>query len=180
MSRRFAVLDRDGTIIHERNYLSDPAQVELLPGATQGLRRLAELGYGLVVVTNQSGVGRKYFDIATVDAVHGRLRELLAAEGVRLDAIYVCPHTPADECECRKPRPGLLHQAAKELGFAPADCIVIGDKACDVDLGRAVGARTFLVRTGYGAKEEAAGTAADYVVDDLAAVAVMLAATHAA
>jgi D-glycero-D-manno-heptose 1,7-bisphosphate phosphatase len=168
MKRRFAVLDRDGTIIVEREYLSSPDQVELLPGATAGMRKMREMGLGLVIVTNQSAVGRGYFDLARLDEIHDRMKELLAAEGVAVDGIYVCPHTPADGCHCRKPRPGLLLRAAQELGFDIRDCFVIGDKPCDIELGQAVGATTLLVRTGYGAEHEAAGTVApDFVVDNL-------------
>jgi D-glycero-D-manno-heptose 1,7-bisphosphate phosphatase len=168
MRRRVALLDRDGTIIAERHYLATPDGVELLPGAVEGLRRLAALGIGLVVVSNQSGLSRGYFDQVTLDAIHERLRELLAQGGVTLDGIYVCPHTEEHACDCRKPRPGLVRQAAAELGFDPAEAFVLGDKACDVDLGRAVGATTVLLRTGYGQRMPAEVHArADYVVDDL-------------
>ena len=166
--RRFVVLDRDGTIIVERQYLSDPRQVELIPGAASGLRQLSEMGLGLVVITNQSAVGRGFFDQARLDLIHQRLCELLNAEGVHLDGIYVCPHTPEDACPCRKPRPGLLELAAQELGFDPQACFVVGDKACDIELGQRVGATTFLARTGYGAQVAAESTVTpDYVVDDL-------------
>jgi D-glycero-D-manno-heptose 1,7-bisphosphate phosphatase len=170
MSRPFIILDRDGTIIVEKVYLSDPEQVELLPRAAEGLRQLQQLGFGLVVVTNQSGVGRGYFDLATLDRIHRRLTDLLAAEDVTLDAILTCPHTPDDDCNCRKPRPGLLLAAAAEMDIDLTKAFVIGDKPCDLELGRRVGATTLLVRTGYGAEHEAGGQLhPDYVVDDLAA-----------
>ena len=176
--RRFVLLDRDGTVIVERNYLADAALVELLPGAAEGLRRLAAIGLGLVVVTNQSGIGRGYFDWATLDAIHARMQALLGAEGVRLDGIYVCPHTPNDSCECRKPRRGLVDQAAARLGFDPAESVVIGDKESDIALGSRIGARTILLRTGYGAETEASGASSpDYVVDGLADAARVIAAT---
>lgn len=166
--RRFVALDRDGTIVVEHQYLSDPAEVELIPGVGEGLRRLRALGLGLVVVTNQSAVGRGWIDQEKLDRIHTRLNELLAAENVRLDGIYVCPHTPDDGCRCRKPLPGLLLTAAEELGFDPGQCFVIGDKPCDVELGRGVGAAAFLVRTGYGDEYAASGeVAADFVVNDL-------------
>jgi D-glycero-D-manno-heptose 1,7-bisphosphate phosphatase len=172
MTRRFVAFDRDGTIIAERHYLSDPEQVELLPGAAEGLRRMAAQGLGLIVVTNQSGVARGYFDLSRVDEVHQRMRQLLAAEGVRLDGIYICPHGPDENCPCRKPRPGLIHEAAEEFGFEPRECFVVGDKPCDIELGQAVGATTILVRTGYGREHEAAGIIRpDYTVDDLCAAA---------
>ena len=151
-ARRYVILDRDGTLIYERNYLSDPAGVELLPGVATGLRRMAALGLGLVVVTNQSGIARGYFSEATLSKIHQRMEELLASEGVRLDGIYYCPHAPDDACACRKPLTGLVEKAALTHGFLPAESFVIGDKPCDVDLGLNVGATTFLVDTGYGAK----------------------------
>lgn len=166
--RRFIVLDRDGTIIEEREYLSHPEQVALIPGVGAALRRLRQMGFGLVMITNQSGVGRGYFEQAQLELIHERLNQLLDQEGVQLDRIYVCPHTPDDGCACRKPGTRLIEQAAKELGLNLENSIVIGDKDCDVDMGRRVGAITFLVRTGYGAQFENA-VAADFVVDDLAA-----------
>lgn len=172
MRRRAVVLDRDGTINVERAYLADPAQVELLAGVAEGLRHLDRLGLQLIVVTNQSGVGRGYFTAATLDRIHDRLAECLAAEGVRLSGIYVCPHVPGDGCRCRKPGPALLELAARERDFDPRDAFVIGDKASDIELGRRAGSTTLLVRTGYGAATAAAGeAAADHVVDDLRAAA---------
>ena len=168
--RRFIVLDRDGTIIEERHYLSDPNGVKLLPGAAAALRELHEMGFGIVVITNQSGVGRRFFDRDQLQRVHQRFEQLLTAEGVRLDGLYVCPHAPEDDCRCRKPKLGLLEKAAEELGFALSDSIVIGDKVSDIEMGRSAGALTFLVRTGHGAELESAA-AADHVVDDLAMAA---------
>ncbi|MEG3889949.1 HAD family hydrolase [Microcoleus sp. Z1_A1] len=168
MQRRFVLLDRDGTIIKECHYLSDPCRVELLPRAAEGLRLMQEMGLGLVAVTNQSGIGRGFFDEVRLGKIHQRLRELLAHAGVYLEDIYFCPHTPLDDCQCRKPRTGLVEQAAEKYGFNPQDTFVIGDKPCDIELGQRVGAITFLVRTGYGAEVAASQTLSpDYVVDDL-------------
>ena len=153
--RAAVFLDRDGTVIKDAHYLHNPAEVELLPGAAEGLRRLRAAGLRLVLVTNQSGVGRGYFPRGDVERVHGRLIELLEAEGARLDAIYTCPHAPEDDCRCRKPRPGLIERACREIGLDPAQSFVIGDKPCDVDLGLAAGAASVLVTTGYGAQHEA-------------------------
>jgi D-glycero-D-manno-heptose 1,7-bisphosphate phosphatase len=165
---RCVLLDRDGTIIQERVYLTDPGQIEFIPGAVQGLRRLSELGLRLVVVTNQSAVGRGYLDRAGLDNVHQQLHLLLQAEGVRLDGIYFCPHTPDDDCSCRKPRPGLIERASKELFFDPKASFVIGDKVCDIEMGRNIGATTLLVRTGYGAQVAIDGTVSpEYIVNDL-------------
>jgi len=166
--RRFVILDRDGTLIEEREYLSDPDEVALIPGAGAALRDLQQMGLGLAVITNQSGVGRGFFDLDRVNLVHRRLQRLLAAEGVRLDGLYVCPHAPEDGCACRKPRLGLIRQASAELGFNVNESIVIGDKPADIEMGRCAGAMTVLVRTGYGARSEKNITA-DFVVDDLVA-----------
>ena len=147
------ILDRDGTIIVHKHHLTDPGEVELIPGVAEGLRQLRDLGLGLVVVTNQSIVGRGKLPPAGLRAVHDRLRSLLAAEGITLEGIYTCPHRPEDECDCRKPKTGLVDRAARELGFAPGECFLVGDNTCDVGLGRACGAVTFLVRNRYGAPE---------------------------
>ena len=154
---RFVVLDRDGTIIVERNYLSDPAQVELLPGSAAGLRRMRDLGLGLIVITNQSAIGRGFIDRTRLDQIHERMGELLKSEGVQLDGLYFCPHLPEEGCNCRKPAPGLLRTAAQELNFDASQSFVIGDKVCDIELGQRVGATTILVRTGYGEQFEKDG-----------------------
>ncbi|HVC97264.1 MAG TPA: HAD family hydrolase [Pirellulales bacterium] len=167
-AKRFVLLDRDGTVNVEKHYLSDPDQVELVPHAARGLAEMARLGLGLVVVTNQSAIGRGLFDRARLDQIHQRLGELLRAEGLRLDGVYACPHLPRDDCRCRKPRPGLVESAAADLGFRASEAFLIGDKRCDIELGRAVNAATFLVRTGYGIQAEAdESLRPDYVVDDL-------------
>ena len=105
--RRVVLLDRDGTIIIDRHYLADPRGVELIEGAAEGLRRLAALGLGLVVVTNQSAIGRGRLDVEGLERIHRELSRLLADRGVRLDGIFWCPHRPEDDCDCRKPRSGM-------------------------------------------------------------------------
>lgn len=180
MTQRTVLLDRDGTINVDTHYLSDPADLRLEVNAAQGLRRLRDLGFRLAVVTNQSGIARGYFDRARLDVIHARLAEMLRAEGVEVAGWYVCPHGPGDDCTCRKPRPGLAEQARGELGFDPATAWVIGDKAADVDLGRAIGARTVLVRTGKGAGTEAKGSCTpDLVADDLDHAARLIAVSEA-
>jgi histidinol-phosphate phosphatase family protein len=167
-------LDRDGTLIVERNYLRDPDQVQLLPGVGEGLRRLRAAGSKLIMVSNQSGIGRGYFSEATVHAVHERLRLLLEQEGVALDGIYFCPHVPNADCACRKPKSGLVDAAMREQGLDPAHAAVIGDKRCDLDLARTIGAPSILVATGYGPSEFARGVTPDFYVRDLAEAAAVL------
>jgi D-glycero-D-manno-heptose 1,7-bisphosphate phosphatase len=174
--RRFVLLDRDGTLIVERNHLARAEDVELLPWTLRGLRLLNNLGLGLAVLTNQSGLKRGYFDRATLDAIHARLTQMLNDGGVSLARIYVCPHGPEDDCDCRKPETGLAQRAAMELNFDPAAAFVIGDKPCDIELGRRLGATTFLVRTGYGAHYEAEGVQADYIVEDVLGAAQVIGA----
>lgn len=171
--KRYVLIDRDGTLNVEKHYLSDPDQLELYPGVGAALKRLQDAGFGIAVVTNQSGIARGYFDMARLEQIHDRLRALLAAQGVTVDGIYICPHGPDDDCTCRKPLPGMVEQAVAELRFDPAQAYMIGDKEVDVELGHAVGAISFLVRTGHGAKF-VAGTKADHVVDDLAAAVAVI------
>ena len=164
----WVAVDRDGTIIQERHYLSDPDNVELIPGAAEGLRQLNKEGINIVVITNQSGSGRGYFDEPRLDQIHQRLTQLLETEAVHLKGIYFCPHTPEDDCLCRKPGIALLESAAMEMGLAPEACVVIGDKASDIQMGQRAGATTVLVRTGYGAEVEKSGIASpDHVANGL-------------
>ncbi len=173
MAKQFALIDRDGTLIVEKHYLRNPDEVELIPGAVTGLKRLQDAGWGICVVTNQSGVARGYFDRSQLDSVHRRLEELLAQFDIHLDGIYVCPHGPDADCGCRKPFLGMIHQAVAAHGFDPQKAWVVGDKEIDVDLGHAAGARSILVRTGYGMRYESE-TKADFIVDDLAAAVDLL------
>jgi len=173
-SRPFVVLDRDGTLIEERQYLSDPEEVSLLPGVADALRAMRRDGLGLVVATNQAGVGRGRFPEGRVGEVHRRLEALLAAQGVALDGIFYCPHHPDAGCDCRKPGTGMVRQAAAALGPRAVPVAVVGDKRCDVDLARGLGVPAVLVTTGYGAAELAQGVEPDYVVDSLAEAAAVL------
>jgi phosphoheptose isomerase len=166
--RAHVLVDRDGTLVMERGYLSDPAGLELLPGAVEAVARLQKMGLGVTVITNQSGVARGYLDRERVESIHERLRRLMDEGGATLDGIYYCPHEPRDNCSCRKPAPGMVYQAAADLCFDPQSSFLIGDKLCDIELGKVVGATTFVVRTGYGdqlPEKDKAG--ADYVVADL-------------
>jgi D-glycero-D-manno-heptose 1,7-bisphosphate phosphatase len=163
---RAVILDRDGTIVVDRDYLDDPEQLEFLPGALAGLRQLRELGWRLIVVTNQSGVGRGRFSLARLQEIHARLLERARLAGAGIDAIYFCPHRPEEDCECRKPKPKLVRQAAAELGFEPSAAVVIGDKSSDIELGRNLGAMTMRVSE-TGRSSDGQRVEADYVIRDL-------------
>lgn len=148
-------LDRDGVIIVDKDYLSDPDGVELVPGAAAAMAQAAAAGYLLIGLSNQSGLGRGRFGSAELAAVMARVELELSRHGVVLDAMYYCPHAPEDGCRCRKPGPGLLEEAALSFRWEAARSWVIGDKASDVELGRRHGLGAVLVNTGHGAAEAA-------------------------
>ena len=172
-SGRYVVLDRDGTLNVEKQYLCDPAELELIPGAIEGLRLLQKHGFGLVVISNQSGIGRGIVSKDVVEAINARLTGLLQREGVKLDGIYYCPHSPDQHCSCRKPSPSMIYQAGKELNFDPAESFVVGDKCSDVEMGKRANAVTILVLTGYG-KQQPMQQRADFVAEDLRQAAAMI------
>lgn len=154
-------MDRDGTLIEERGYLSKPSEVRLIEGAPAALRRLKDAGFAIVVLTNQSGVARGYFGLADVEAVHKRLRDVLQEESVAVDGIYFCPHLPSAPgspfggvCLCRKPYPGLAKEAASVLDLDLARSFVVGDKLDDIGLANQLGIPGVLVRTGFGRDSE--------------------------
>lgn len=151
-ARRPAVfVDRDGTLIREREYLADPAGVELVAGAASAVRRLREAGFAVVVVTNQSGIARGLFGWDAFRATQARVEALLGQEGARLDGVYVCPHHPdfTGPCECRKPGTALFDQAAGELGLDLERSFFVGDQARDVIVAEALGGTPLLVATGH-------------------------------
>ena len=119
--KKWIILDRDGTLIKEKDYLHDPDGAELTEGAAEGLRMLSKLGYRFVVLTNQSGIGRGYFTEDEMNAVHLRVDEMLACAGVRVEGWFHCPHKPSDGCSCRKPAAGLAVEAQRKLGFDASD-----------------------------------------------------------
>jgi histidinol-phosphate phosphatase family protein len=154
-SGRAVFLEKDGTLIENLPYNADPEKIRLSPGAGRALHQLQRLGYTLFVVSNQSGIGRGLFDESALDAVYARLRHLLEACDVRLKGFYYCPHwlhsmkaRYAYLCQCRKPAPGLLLQAASQHGLDLAQCWMIGDILDDVEAGRRAGCRTVLIDNG--------------------------------
>lgn len=153
--RSAAFLDRDGTLVVERGYLADPDGLRLLPGVPGALRALQDAGIPLIVISNQSGVGRGLFPLSRVHEVMAELRRMLRAEGVELDAVYFCPHAPEEGCPCRKPGTELLRRAAEDQQVALASSMMVGDKRLDAATVQAVGGFGVLVRTGYGRDEEA-------------------------
>ena len=144
-NNRAVFVDRDGTLNVNIDYLSDPERYQLYPGVAEGLCRLRDAGFLIVVITNQSGIGRGIFDERTLEAIHLRMKTLLAAEGACIDGIYFCPHHPDDRCACRKPGTALFETAARDLGIDPRRSFVIGDMEMDVVGGHRMGARTALV-----------------------------------
>ena len=180
---RAVFLDRDGTLIQDKDYLSHPDQVAVFPGVGQALHKLREAGFKLFIVSNQSGVGRGLFTLADVDLVHERLLKELARDGVVFDKIYVAPEEPGAPSRGRKPLPQFLFDARDEFQVVLARSYVIGDKLSDLECGWNAGVkRSILVRTGYGRKLEQSGTklAGAVVVDDLPAAAAWILQTEAA
>jgi D-glycero-D-manno-heptose 1,7-bisphosphate phosphatase len=141
LGRRALFLDRDGTVIEDEHYLRDPALIRFLPGALPALRAIAEAGYALVVVSNQSGVARGLITRDELARVHEAFAELLRAAGTPLDGAYYCEHGPDDGCACRKPKPGLIQRAIAELNLDPSLSYMIGDKERDCEAGLAAGCR---------------------------------------
>ncbi len=179
-------LDRDGTLNVDVGYLHKLADLELFPWTVDALRLLKRAGFELIIVTNQSGLAQGLIAPGFVESCHDEMRRRLQAGGADLDALYYCPHHPRGtveglgiDCRCRKPAPGMIEDAVRDRGIDPAASWVIGDKWLDVNLGLAVGARSILVRTGWGVEQEQkrpAGQQVEAVCDNLmAAVSVILA-----
>ena len=172
MAEKAVFIDRDGTLIRDKNYLSDPDKIEWYPGVFEALRKLARAGFRLVVVTNQSGVARGYFGEETVREVNNRLEEELGREGIELEDIYYCPAHPEAEAEKyrqnlhrRKPAPGMLKEACCEHGLSPGESFMVGDKPSDVECGKRAGCRSILVETG---KEKESGQQLEFQPDYVA------------
>ncbi len=150
-------VDRDGTLCFDKHYLSDPDGLEFIPTVVDGLKALSQLGLPIIIVTNQSGVGRGYFTEETLSKMHDRLLSMLSDEGVRITDVLHCPHVPGAGCNCRKPAPGMLFEAAQKHRIDLARSFVIGDRMMDIEMAHAVSAKGVLVpETGdqYGVDKE--------------------------
>jgi len=151
--RPAAFIDRDGTLIRERNYLSKIKDIKLIGGVVKALKLLRAAGFRIVMITNQSGIGRGYFTEKKLKSIHLALKKMLKKKGAALDAIYYCPHLPDHGCECRKPRTGLVKKAAKKLNIDLSASYSIGDHTGDFLLGQNMGGKGIFVLTGHGKRE---------------------------
>ena len=174
MTRPAVFLDRDGTLIEEHGYLDRLDLLSIFPWTADALRLLTRAGFATVVITNQAAVGRGIIDEAFLHEVHDEISARLARGGAVIDAYYHCPHAPDAKiepyrqiCRCRKPAPGLIERACREMDLDPARSVMVGDRWLDVGCGRAAGTRAILVRTGHGAHE------ADVPPGDLRADAIL-------
>jgi len=149
---KLVILDRDGTINQDRDdFVKSPEEWVPLPGALEAIARLNHAGWHVAIASNQSGLGRGLFDVATLNAMHDKMHKLLAAAGGRVDAIFYCPHTPEDECHCRKPQSGLFEQIGQRFGVSLKGVPTVGDSLRDLVAGHAAGCETHLVLTGKSA-----------------------------
>ncbi|OFZ91141.1 MAG: D-glycero-beta-D-manno-heptose-1,7-bisphosphate 7-phosphatase [Betaproteobacteria bacterium RBG_16_66_20] len=175
---KLVILDRDGTINHDSDqYIKSPAEWKPIPGSMEAIARLTQRGWRCVVATNQSGIARGLFDMATLNAIHTEMHRAVAQAGGRIDAIFFCPHAADSNCECRKPKPGLLREIASRFDIELKGVPMIGDSLRDVEAAAAAGAQPYLVLTGKGRQTRDAGglPRGTEVVADLAAIAARLA-----
>jgi len=175
---KLVILDRDGTINQDSDqYIKSPAEWKPIPGSMQAIARLTQRGWRCVVATNQSGIARGLFDMATLNAIHAEMHRAVGQAGGRIDAIFFCPHAADSNCECRKPKPGLLREIAARFGVELEGVPMIGDSLRDVEAAAAVGAKPYLVLTGKGNKTREAGglPPGTEVFADLATIAARLA-----
>jgi D-glycero-D-manno-heptose 1,7-bisphosphate phosphatase len=175
---KLVVLDRDGTINHDSDqYIKSPAEWKPIKGSVEAIARLTQAGWRVVVATNQSGIGRGLFDMATLNAIHDAMHRAVNQAGGRIDAIFFCPHKDDDNCECRKPKPGMLLEIARRLNVELAGVPMVGDSLRDLQAAAAVSAKPILVLTGKGRRTREAGglPQGTAVYPDLAAVAAQLA-----
>jgi D,D-heptose 1,7-bisphosphate phosphatase len=151
--KKAVFLDRDGTICEDVNYLSNSDDLKIFPFAAEAVRLLNENNFLAILITNQSGIARGFFDENVLSEIHEKLVSELAEQNAKLDAIYFCPHNSEDNCDCRKPKTGMIEQAAKDFSIDLKNSWMVGDKAIDVETGFNAGTKSALVLTGYGQKE---------------------------
>ena len=171
MSSIAVFLDRDGTICKDVHYMRSPEQFELLPGVIEGIKLMNELGVKVIVATNQSGVARGYFTERDLEKIHKQMIEELSKRGAKINAIYYCPHHPNDNCDCRKPKIGMLKQAARDFGLNLNKCFIVGDKKLDVETGQNAGCTSVLIP----GPETESRVGADHIVADLREAAKLIA-----
>ncbi len=175
---KLVILDRDGTINKDSDqYIKSPSEWKPLPGSLEAIARLTQGGWRIVVATNQSGIARGLFDMQTLNAIHAEMHRAVGQAGGRIDAVFFCPHAADSNCECRKPRPGLLREIGSRLDVDLKGVPMVGDSLRDVQAAAAVGAKPWLVLTGKGRGTRDAGGLPEgtEVADDLAAIAARLA-----
>lgn len=161
-------IDRDDTICKDVGYCRRPDDMELLPGSAEGIKSFNEKGFKVVVITNQSGIARGYFNEETLARIHEKMKNDLHRSGAYIDAIYCCPHHPEDGCSCRKPEPELGRRAIRDLDIDPAGSFVIGDRLKDILFGKSLGAKSILISNPKGLEElRVAGISPDFVAADL-------------
>jgi len=171
---KFVILDRDGTVNHDSDqYIKSPEEWRPIKGSMEAIARLTQAGYRIVVATNQSGIARGLFDMTTLNLIHDAMHRAAAQAGGRIDAIFFCPHAADSDCECRKPRPGMLLEIARRFNVPLDEVHMVGDAVRDLQAAAAAGARPVLVLTGKGKKTQQAGDLprGTQVFDDLAAFA---------
>jgi D-glycero-D-manno-heptose 1,7-bisphosphate phosphatase len=155
---KLAILDRDGVINFDSDqYIKSPSEWRPIPGSIEAIARLNQNGYRIAVATNQSGIGRGLFDMATLNAINDKMMEMVFRQGGRIDALFFCPHTAAEECNCRKPRTGMYEEIAARFHTELKGVPAIGDSLKDLQAAEAVGAQPILVLTGKGKETQAAG-----------------------
>lgn len=170
---KLIILDRDGVINQDSdNFIKSPDEFIPLPGSLEAIARLKKAGYTIAVATNQSGIARGYYTLDTLQQMHDKLADLLSRLGGKVDYIAYCPHGPDDDCDCRKPKPGMYYDIAKHFDTSLTDVPVIGDSLRDLQAAHTVNAKPYLVRTGKGERTIAKGEGIEGVpvYDDLAAV----------
>ncbi|HDL18861.1 MAG TPA: D-glycero-beta-D-manno-heptose 1,7-bisphosphate 7-phosphatase [Bacteroidetes bacterium] len=166
-SKPAVFVDRDGTINMDTEYLHEPEKFQLLPGVLPGLKKMQDMGFRLIIVTNQAGIGLGYFTKEDFYRVNRRMFQLLAEQNIQIDKIYFCPHSIAENCNCRKPKTGLIEQAQRDLNIDMAHSFMIGDTTIDLQTGKNAGLKTVLVETGKGGKDGKYPVHADFIAKNL-------------